>query len=249
MSETGKIEVKVKRVQTEGVRESKGSWCVQIEDGGRQKYCGRFDSYEEAMIVFGAEKDKHKMKEEECLVPKVVNPIVTSLEDDIREALRNMSCQVEHSLSRPVPPQRYARPIAGDVARLCRFGVNCMRTDIFHWVEADHPDEHPRMGTPALPLPVFKLDTMIDCHHWRQKACCALGDCCRFRHDPSKRGCEAVVNHRVRNNVGGWRNRGRKNCNRGAVLSRFLIDTFGFDKLRSGSGGMCSNVRFIIITL
>jgi hypothetical protein len=68
------------------------------------------------------------------------------------------------------------------------------------------------------------------------KSFCTIGDACRFRHNPSLRGSEWVENHRVRNNVGGWRNRGRKNCNRGAVFRRFLIDTFGFEYLKRGSG-------------
>ena len=44
------------------------------------------------------------------------------------------------------------------------------------------------------------------------------------------------VNHRKRDDKKGWRNRGKRNGSRGGAFRRFLVDTFGDEKLRGGSG-------------
>ena len=50
-------------------------------------------------------------------------------------------------------------------------------------------------------------------------------------------GLAAPNSHRARPTAtGGWRHRGRRNGNRGGVFRRFLIDAFGLDALKLGSG-------------
>ena len=61
----------------------------------------------------------------------------------VSETLRCLVAQVEYAAERGAPPARYAHASGGGV-RMCRFGAECRRKDAaWHWVEADHPDDHP----------------------------------------------------------------------------------------------------------
>jgi len=174
-----------------------------------------------------------------------------SEEDDasasVQEAVRNLVVHVSWLSSRPPPPTHYSRAnhaTSAFAARVCRFGAACRRSDVSHWEDSDHPVEHPLMGQPVPQTPesgaVFSLTSQNACAHWRAKGFCLAGTACRFQHATRDRGCllappAAKDNHRVRT-TGGWRHRGRRNGSRGAVFRRFLIDEFGIDVLRAGSG-------------
>ena len=156
---------------------------------------------------------------------------------EIREILRSIVANVVYKESRRSTLKTYTR--SEESVRVCRFGSKCKRLDIFHWAESDHPSDHPLYGTPAPPPEPFKLTTLLECHHWTYKGFCGVGDECRFAHYASRRGVNMplpTANHRRRDDKQGWRNRGRKNGNRGAAFRRFLMDTFGEAKLRSGTG-------------
>jgi len=155
----------------------------------------------------------------------------------VREALRILVARVDAQSRRPPPTMLYGRPAAP--ARLCRFGVQCRRSDTSHWQEADHPADHPQLGREAPPPPPFSLaKDVLPCHHWRHKGFCAVGDACLFMHGASARGDALMpgTNHRLRPGQAKWRTRGRKNGSRGAVFRRFLLDSFGASLLRRGSG-------------
>lgn len=165
----------------------------------------------------------------------------------VQEAVRNLVVHVSWQSSRPPPPTHYSRAnhaTSAFAARVCRFGAACRRSDVSHWEDSDHPLEHPLMGQLVPQTPesgaVFSLTTQNACAHWRTKGFCLAGTACRFQHTTRERGCllaapAAKDNHRVRT-TGGWRHRGRRNGSRGAVFRRFLIDEFGIDVLRAGSG-------------
>jgi len=165
----------------------------------------------------------------------------------VQEAVRNLVVHVSWQSSRPPPPTHYSRAnhaTSAFAARVCRFGAACRRSDVSHWEDSDHPLEHPLMGQPVPQTPesgaVFRLTTLNACAHWRTKGFCLAGTACRFEHAAQARGCLLAApsgkdKHRVRT-TGGWRHRGRRNGSRGAVFRRFLIDEFGLDLLRAGSG-------------
>ena len=170
----------------------------------------------------------------------------------VLEAVRNLVAQVAWQASRPPPPTHYGRAHdLSQAARMCRFGAACRRADASHWAESDHPLDHPLLGQLVPPLAAlggsggeFALATLHACAHWHQKGFCLAGSACRFVHAVSERGSQLAApskahsakdKHRVRT-TGGWRHRGRRNGSRGAVFRRFLIDAFGLDALRAGSG-------------
>lgn len=167
----------------------------------------------------------------------------------VLEAVRNLAAQVAWQSSRPPPATHYGRANdTSQAARMCRFGAACRRADVSHWEESDHPSNHPLLGQPVPSLAPggggFALATQHACAHWRHKGFCLAGSACRFVHAANERGSQLAApstarnakdNHRVRT-TGGWRHRGRRNGSRGAVFRRFLIDVFGLDKLRAGSG-------------
>jgi hypothetical protein len=68
------------------------------------------------------------------------------------------------------------------------------------------------------------------CKHWLRRGCCTLGEECTFRHPEHVRCSEprAGMQRKKRPTV--------YNEGRAAVLRRWLLDTFGSDYLRSGSG-------------
>jgi hypothetical protein len=122
----------------------------------------------------------------------------------MREILRSMVANVVfQDARRTSAPKTYCN--CASAVRVCRFGETCKRTDVFHWMESDHPSTHPLYGTPTPPPEVFQLDGLRDCHHWCYKGFCAVGDDCRFAHHSGRRGVRKKRRGRGRGSEGGIR--------------------------------------------
>ena len=76
-------------------------------------------------------------------------------------------------------------------------------------------------------------DTRIPvCKHWKTKGVCIFQVKCQFRHPPEL--CNSA--DRLRPRHGTWARHRVYNEGRAAALRRWLIDIFGYEYLRSGSG-------------
>ncbi|CAE7353919.1 unnamed protein product [Symbiodinium necroappetens] len=90
-----------------------------------------------------------------------------------------------------------------------------------------------RLGPPPVPL----------CKHFVRSGCCLYGEDCFFAHPPEA-GQEALRRQRSRAqrpntkiaNRGEGRRNGVKNYSKASVLRRWLLDSFGVQCLRAGSG-------------
>jgi hypothetical protein len=84
------------------------------------------------------------------------------------------------------------------------------------------------------PLPV--------CKHWARHGTCTYGDKCFYRHDGTLatdiRPVEFTENVRKLNRGKGKRNKIR-NSAKSSIFAKWLIETYGIEYLRSGSGVLC----------
>jgi len=62
----------------------------------------------------------------------------------------------------------------------CEWGSKCKRKNPAHFVEMDHPDDHPEIGQPV-PVGV-NWDLPSVCRHFHRLGFCIYGDACRFEH-------------------------------------------------------------------
>ena len=217
------------------IQDKGGQFIVQATVRGKQRYVGRFATHFDAEAALAEAQAAESAPVDQFLPELAREPEI--IEVAAQEILRNLVNEVVSNAGRPPPASSFQHPEKVD-ARVCRFGLNCRRDDVRHFMEADHPDGHPKLGLPAPLPPPFSLSSLPPCQHWRRKGYCLVGDECLFRHGQSERGdlSRPGLNHRVRLEAGTWKNRGKRNGSRGAVLRRFLIDHFGIDFLRSGSG-------------
>ena len=82
-------------------------------------------------------------------------------------------------------------------------------------------------------LSIAEVEERPLCKHFVRKGSCRYGDKCFFSHDEKRAAKKRATLPAARRAWGGKR-RIVKNESRAAVLRRFLIDTFGIEKLREG---------------
>jgi hypothetical protein len=178
---------------------------------------------------------------------------------------------IEAHYCRPAPNGEVCRPIytrqPGKIQ--CRWGIECRQTSCHHWMKQGHPPGHALLKTQT-ETPSWTLSSVPDCRHLRRSGRCFHRDgWCRFAHwdlsaaaasvEPwlvaaadaipitSLRSCDTPSAARQR---APRASRG-KAC---AVFRRFLLDTFGIDRLRSGGGvldvaGGAGSLSFELVNL
>ena len=148
---------------------SGGYWVAQMNDGQKDRFVGRFETETEAAAALEAKlaslsivqggPEEASSEGQATVEGDGATCSEVSIDEVVSEALRNLVCQVVLQASSPPLPATYERPPSGAV-RLCRFGSTCMRLDVSHFMIADHPSDHPRLGQPAPPRPPFSLASL-----------------------------------------------------------------------------------------
>jgi hypothetical protein len=149
---------------------------------------------------------------------------------------------------------------------LCQHGVACRQESGWHWFHYDHPSEHSLISAPPrefAALATWRLASVPPCRHFSKTGSCLYGDSCRFEHTPrcppetkTKTDTEAATvglpwgplsaptnvttaagAHPSRQRRAGRKPRkSRSTYGPTANFRRFLVETFGIEKLREGGG-------------
>lgn len=175
---------------------SNGHFAVQLHRQGKERFIGRFEdkvSAESALAEALAAETRSTEQAAAAQAGEAMAKAVVVEADEtseaavdsiVGEALRNLVSHVVFFVTSPPLPAVYSRPAGAEAGllRLCRFGAACNRTDPFHWMEADHPADHPRLGKATVPPTAFSLADMPDCRHWYTTVCtlCVSHDVCVF---------------------------------------------------------------------
>ena len=93
------------------------------------------------------------------------------------------------------------------------------------------------------------------CRHWAKTGTCLYGDACKFRHPIEDNNNASTCNTNTKNLHRSRTRANRTNDNRMGAFRRFLLDTYGEQRLKSGSGvvevaaGIHGGVSFELVNL
>ena len=181
------------------------------------------------------------------------------IEAVVRECLR---CLVVETEQRVEKGPAYSEPVECYQQRpgkpLCQHGAMCRQESGWHWFHYDHPREHSLISAPPrefAALATWRLASVPPCRHFTKTGSCLYGDRCRFEHaprcpqapaavglpwDPSPAptnvAAAAVAHPSRQRRTGRNPRKNRSNYGPTANFRRFLVETFGIDKLREGGG-------------
>lgn len=178
----------------------------------------------------------------------------------VRECVRMLCVELEQNLeahdSPPAStgtrsPRIYTRQ-SGKAS--CQWGIACRQTNRRHWMSQDHPPEHVLLQTQT-EMPTWSLESVAGCRHLQRSGHCFYQDRCRFAHldfltAEKATAPDSLWDHGASDAIPITHSRDRigqrppsrqraPRASRGkacAVFRRFLMDTFGLEKLRSGGG-------------
>ncbi len=182
-----------------------------------------------------------------------------SVEAVVRECVRCLVVEAEQRVEKgPAyfePAECYQRrPGKPD----CQHGAACRQQSGWHWFQYDHPSDHSLIVAPPrvfAPLATWRLASVPPCRHYTKTGSCLFGDRCRFEHAPRCPPVPApagglpwetstaltsapteVALLLPQRRAGRKPRKKRSTYGPTASFRRFLVDTFGIEKLREGGG-------------